>query len=101
MDTDREALIRERAHELWERDGCPEGRAEAHWCQAEQQVLAEAAARETPQAGGPEDEPRIWGIADAAAQGDPSAAAPAAAPAEVATAAGDRARRRRGTDAAG
>jgi DUF2934 family protein len=32
---DREQAVRERAYALWERDGRPEDRSLAHWCQAE------------------------------------------------------------------
>jgi hypothetical protein len=31
-DTDR---IRERAHEIWREEGCPEGHADEHWRRAE------------------------------------------------------------------
>jgi Protein of unknown function (DUF2934) len=31
---DQEQAIRERAYFLWERDGCPEGRALDHWQRA-------------------------------------------------------------------
>ena len=37
---DLQALIRQRAYELWERDGRPEGRDDAHWQQAEREVGA-------------------------------------------------------------
>ena len=37
---DLQALIRQRAYELWERDGRPEGRDHAHWQQAEREVGA-------------------------------------------------------------
>jgi hypothetical protein len=30
--------IARRAHELWEQDGCPEGRHEQHWTEAEKQL---------------------------------------------------------------
>ena len=30
--------IRQRAHEIWLAEGCPEGRAEAHWHRAEAEV---------------------------------------------------------------
>lgn len=30
-DTEQERRIRERAYFLWKAEGCPEGRAEAHW----------------------------------------------------------------------
>ena len=32
--------IRERAYALWERDGCPSGRAEQHWHQAVAEIAA-------------------------------------------------------------
>jgi hypothetical protein len=44
MDTDREDRIRQRAHEMWERDGSPEGRHEEHWKAAETEVDSEDAA---------------------------------------------------------
>lgn len=31
---DREAKIREVAHQLWEAEGCPHGQADRHWFQA-------------------------------------------------------------------
>jgi hypothetical protein len=39
-----EALIRQRAYELWERDGRPDGRDDAHWAEAEREVGAARAA---------------------------------------------------------
>ena len=38
-----EQLIREKAYQIWEAEGYPEGRADAHWRQAET-ALAETAA---------------------------------------------------------
>ena len=38
MDEER---IRNRAYAIWEREGCPEGRHEAHWEQARQELLDE------------------------------------------------------------
>ena len=38
-----EALIRRRAHELWEREGRPEGWALRHWLDAERRVREELA----------------------------------------------------------
>jgi hypothetical protein len=38
MTEDREDRIRKRAHEIWEREGRPEGRQEEHWRQASQEV---------------------------------------------------------------
>lgn len=34
MADDLEQRIRERAYELWENEGCPEGRGDDHWQQA-------------------------------------------------------------------
>jgi Protein of unknown function (DUF2934) len=34
----REQLIRERAYVLWEQEGCPDGRADVHWCMAVEQI---------------------------------------------------------------
>lgn len=36
--------IARRAHEIWEREGYPEGRALEHWLQAEQELQGEGAA---------------------------------------------------------
>ncbi|TIY01229.1 MAG: DUF2934 domain-containing protein [Mesorhizobium sp.] len=38
---DREERIRRRAHEIWEREGRPEGREREHWDQAVQEIEAE------------------------------------------------------------
>jgi hypothetical protein len=38
MTEDRERRIRERAHEIWEQEGRPEGRQEEHWRQASQEI---------------------------------------------------------------
>jgi hypothetical protein len=38
MDEER---IRRRAHEIWEREGCPEGRQDAHWEQARRELEGE------------------------------------------------------------
>jgi len=35
---DLQAQIQQRAYELWERDGRPEGRDHAHWAQAEREI---------------------------------------------------------------
>lgn len=34
MADDLEQRIRERAYEIWENEGCPEGRGDEHWRQA-------------------------------------------------------------------
>ena len=36
-----EERIRERAYELWQRAGQPEGKAVEHWLQAEAEIIAE------------------------------------------------------------
>jgi hypothetical protein len=42
MIMDRMERIRLRAHEIWEREGRPEGREREHWDQAVQEVEAES-----------------------------------------------------------
>jgi hypothetical protein len=37
-ETDREARVRKRAHEIWEAAGRPEGREQEHWFTAESEV---------------------------------------------------------------
>jgi hypothetical protein len=41
----RDALIRQRAYQIWEEEGRPEGKAEEHWERARQIVEDEAAGR--------------------------------------------------------
>lgn len=38
MDHDHQERIKQRAHEIWEREGRPEGRDADHWSQAEQEL---------------------------------------------------------------
>jgi hypothetical protein len=38
--------IARRAHEIWEQEGCPEGREQEHWLQAERQLLGLDSSRE-------------------------------------------------------
>jgi hypothetical protein len=40
---DREDRIRQRAHEIWEREGRPDGKAESHWHRAAQDLDREDA----------------------------------------------------------
>lgn len=42
---DLQARIQQRAYELWELDGRPEGRDHAHWHQAERELSGAQAAR--------------------------------------------------------
>jgi hypothetical protein len=41
INQDLEARIREQAYALWEKDGCPEGRAEEYWEQARRVITEE------------------------------------------------------------
>lgn len=41
MESDREQRIRERAYEIWEREGRPQGRAAEHWARAAGEIAAE------------------------------------------------------------
>jgi len=43
-----EELIRSRAHGIWEREGCPAGRAEAHWAIATAELAAEGKRKARP-----------------------------------------------------
>lgn len=40
MDMDQQRRIRERAYEIWEREGRPEGRDREHWQQAAAEIAA-------------------------------------------------------------
>ena len=42
--------IARRAHELWEQDGCPEGRSEQHWLEAEKQLRGSSFQQQQPDA---------------------------------------------------
>ena len=48
MITELEHRIRERAHMIWEREGRPADRAEAHWMTASAEIAAEAAPAAKP-----------------------------------------------------
>lgn len=56
MTPEQEAKIRERAYQLWEADGRPDGRHLEHWSRAEAEVLASAAAAR-PRRRAPERDP--------------------------------------------
>ncbi|MCZ7658243.1 MAG: DUF2934 domain-containing protein [Xanthobacteraceae bacterium] len=44
---DLEERIRKRAYQLWEEEGCPEGRADAHWDKAAELVAIEDSQQQT------------------------------------------------------
>ena len=41
MDQDHQERIKQRAHEIWESEGRPEGRDSDHWSRAEQELRSE------------------------------------------------------------
>jgi Protein of unknown function (DUF2934) len=41
MESDREKRVRERAYQIWQRQGEPHGRADEHWAQAEAEIELE------------------------------------------------------------
>ena len=45
MALEREDRIRERAHEIWKKEGSPDGVALEHWIQAQREVDAELGAK--------------------------------------------------------
>lgn len=44
METEFWEAVRQRAHALWLEEGCPEGKSDQHWQQAQRDVLASAPA---------------------------------------------------------
>ncbi len=44
MTGDRQQKVRARAHALWLEAGQPDGKAQAHWAQAEQEITADRGA---------------------------------------------------------
>ncbi|MCD2181885.1 DUF2934 domain-containing protein [Rhizobium sp. GN54] len=69
---DREQKIRERAYEIWDREGRPLGRELEHWAQAEREVAErELAAREIDRGAGEiegDDLPSLQALREAARQ---------------------------------
>jgi hypothetical protein len=41
MSPEQEDRIKQRAYEIWEREGCPDGRGDVHWSMAAQEIRAE------------------------------------------------------------
>jgi Protein of unknown function (DUF2934) len=59
MSTETEDRIRERAHQIWEREGRPSGREAVHWDQAARDIEAEE--KVAGAAGGSSGTPRGFG----------------------------------------
>jgi hypothetical protein len=65
----REELIRERAYHLWEQEGCPDGRADLHWCMAAEQIVDQnagspvATAKRSKKENAPRQQPRLVRVA--------------------------------------
>jgi hypothetical protein len=70
--------IRRRAHEIWEREGRPEGRHEEHWTQARQEIEAEGGGSPSPGPGASDDSPTLTAPGgDGVTPGEAAAAAQA------------------------
>ena len=65
MDPETQRLIRERAHALWEADGCPEGRDIDYWLQAEEEITAMSVAGEEDPLAAVDDFPPGFARSDA------------------------------------
>ena len=52
-----EDRIQRRAHEIWEREGRPDGRHEEHWAQARRQIEAEHGGGPAPEPAAPDTPP--------------------------------------------
>lgn len=70
MDSETERRIRERAYEIWVKEGRPHGRDAEHWEQAKAEILAEADAAQG-QVGRPETPPPAQPPASPAASDAP------------------------------
>jgi hypothetical protein len=49
MDSEKQRRIRERAYEIWQREGRPHGRDAQHWQRAEAEIETESQARSEPE----------------------------------------------------
>ncbi|WP_375381255.1 DUF2934 domain-containing protein [uncultured Sphingomonas sp.] len=68
MSQERDDLIRERAHAIWQAEGCPDGRQDQHW----QQAAAELSQAQAEAAQGDET---VLASEDIVTSGQPSAVA--------------------------
>ena len=48
MSDEKHSQIAQRARQIWQREGCPQGRADAHWKQAEEELAREAGQTGSP-----------------------------------------------------
>lgn len=83
MADDRQNRIRQRAHEIWEQEGRPDGAHERHWRQAENEMAANAKPVKKPATA---RKPAASAKPAAAKVARPDAAKAAAAPKPKATA---------------
>ena len=42
MSDQKHSRVAQRARQIWQREGCPQGRADAHWKQAQEELAREA-----------------------------------------------------------
>jgi hypothetical protein len=78
MSPEQEDRIKQRAYEIWEREGCPHGRGDAHWSMAVQEIRAEDGwVDDAADTAGPTDDlSRQLGSAEAALAPEGTEAAP-------------------------
>ena len=85
MSPEQEDRIKQRAYEIWEREGCPDGRGDVHWSMAVQEIRAEDGwVDDAPDGGAPTDDlSRQLGSAEGALAPEGTEAAPPEEPAPV------------------
>jgi len=78
MSPEQEDRIKQRAYEIWEREGRPDGRGDVHWSMADQEIRAEDGwVDDAVQSGGPNDDlSRQLGSAEAVLAPEGTEAAP-------------------------
>ena len=69
--------IRQRAHEIWEEEGRPEGRHAEHWAQASRELEAEGGEGAPEVAASPDDSPTVTAPGGGATPAQAAAAADA------------------------
>jgi hypothetical protein len=63
MENDKSKRVQNRAYELWEKQGRPEGRHEEHWKQAEEEFSVEEGFASLPGSGGSQSDAPSKGAA--------------------------------------